>query len=166
MKRQIFAIAAALVTAACQSTTDPSTGPGRLAPPGAPPGTCWDNIAVPAVVETVTEQVLVSPAAYNTDGTLYRAAQYRTEVRQNIVRERQENWFQTLCPKEMTDEFVATLQRALKARQAYRGAVTGRYDPSTRAAVRRWQKERGLDSTSLARSTATELGILAVGRTE
>ena len=32
------------------------------APPGAPDGTCWGRLETPAVIETVTEQVLVQPA--------------------------------------------------------------------------------------------------------
>ena len=138
--------------------------PGRLAPPGAAPGTCWDSVDTPAVIETRTEQILVAPAAYNTDGTLYRPAQYRTEVRQVILRERQEDWFQTPCPAEMTPEFIASVQRALIARDAHPGPVTGRMDAATRSAILRWQTARGTDSATLSLETAQELGLVAVGR--
>ena len=155
-----------LVLAGCQiaAPTGPTTGPGRLAPPGAPPGTCWDNVATAAVIETVTEQILLSPASYNPDGTLYRAAQYRTEVRQVIVEERRERWFQTPCPAEMTPEFIASVQRALAARGGYRGEVTGRMDRATRVAIRAWQKARGLDSATLSLETTRELGLSAIAR--
>lgn len=149
----------------CQTPSpDTGPGPGQLAPPGAPAGTCWDNVATPAVIETVTEQVLIAPASYNTDGTLYRAAQYRTEVRQVIVEERRENWFQTPCPAEMTAEFIASLQRALAARSAYHGQITGRLDRATRTAIRRWQNARGLDSASLSLETARDLGLSVIAR--
>lgn len=152
--------------AGCQTITpsDTAPGPGQLAPPGAPPGTCWDNVAKPAVIETVTEQVLIAPASYNTDGTVYRAAQYRTEVRQVIVEERRERWFQTPCPSEMTPEFISSVQRALAARDGYRGQITGRLDRPTRQAIRAWQKARGLDSATLSLDTTRELGLSAIAR--
>ena len=156
-------LAALLVLLGCVPVPDGAEhGPGRIAPPGAAPGTCWDVVAEPALIETVTEQVLVAPASYNTDGTVYQAAQYRTEVNQIIVRERQETFFEIVCAKDMTPDFIATLQRALKARTLYRGDITGTMNAATRRAVRAWQKDHGADIENLTVKTARDLGLVAV----
>ena len=136
------------------------------APPGAAPGTCWGKVVTPAVVETVTEQILLQPAEVLDDGTVVAPAVYKTETRQAIVRERRVTWFETPCAADLTPEFVSSLQRALKARGHYRGAITGEMDARTRAAVRRYQAPEGLDSGILSLAAARKLGLVAVARTE
>jgi len=132
------------------------------APPGAAPGTCWGKHVTPAVIETVTEQVMLQPAEIHVDGTVTRPAVYKTETVQRIVRERRETWFETPCDTELTPEFLASLQRALAVRGLYNGPVTGRMDARTRAAVRRYQKPQGLDSGILSLAAARKLGLVAV----
>ena len=67
----------------------------QTAPPGADPGTCWGKDVTPAVIETVTEQILMQPAEILADGSIAQPAIYKTETRQAIVKERRENWFET-----------------------------------------------------------------------
>ncbi|TDK43100.1 peptidoglycan-binding domain-containing protein [Antarcticimicrobium luteum] len=136
------------------------------APPGAPPGTCWGKHVSPAVIETVTEQILLQPAEVHADGTVTRPAVYKTETVQKIVRERRETWFETPCAQDLTPEFLASLQRALAVRGHFKGAVTGQMDARTRAAVRRYQKPQGLDSGILSLAAARKLGLVAVERNE
>ena len=57
-----------------------------IAPPGAKPGTCWGRSASPAVIETVTEQILLQPAEVLADGTVVQPAVYKTETLQKIVK--------------------------------------------------------------------------------
>ncbi|MFD0859283.1 peptidoglycan-binding domain-containing protein [Roseovarius aquimarinus] len=132
------------------------------APPGASPGTCWGKVVTPAVIETVTDQVLIQPPEVLADGTVTQPAIYRTETRQQIVTERQVTWFETPCPADLTPDFVSSLQRALKARTLYRGAITGEMDARTRAAVRSYQVPDGLDSGILSIAAARKLGLVAV----
>lgn len=132
------------------------------APPGAEPGTCWDRDDTPAVVETVTEQVVLAPARLNEDGTVAKPAAYKTETRQKIVKPRQETWFETPCPDAFTPEFTASLQRALKARGHYRGPVTGEMNRATLIAVRAYQKPQGLDSATLSLAAARQMGLAEV----
>ena len=170
--RTIPALLGLWVLAACDPAVpdDAADAPVTLAglpghaPPGAPPGTCWDRIVTPAVVETVTEQVLATPAELNPDGSVARPAAYRTETRQQILRERQESWFETVCADALTGEFVASLQRALAVRGAYRGTVTGLVDTATREAVLEYQRSTGLESGSLSLEAARSLGLVAVQR--
>lgn len=137
-----------------------------IAPPGAKPGTCWGRSVTPAVIETVTEQILVQPAEVLADGTVISPGVYRSETQQRIVRERRETWFETPCDDVWTQEFTATLQRALKVRGHYTGAITGEMDKRTRAAIRRYQEPQGLNSSILSLAAARQLGLVAVAREE
>ena len=132
------------------------------APPGAALGTCWGRDSSPAVVETVTEQVIVQPAQVTASGAVAHPAIYRTETRQRIVREREDVWFRTPCASDLTEDFTRSLQRALTARGLYDGSVTGRMDTATRAAIRAYQRPEGLDSGVLSLAAARKLGLSVV----
>ena len=136
----------------------------ETAPPGAPAGSCWGKEITPAVIETVTDRLLLQPAEVLDDGTVVSEPVYKLETRQAIVRERRELWFQTPCEAQLTPDFIASLQRALMARGLYRGAITGAMDARTRHAIRRYQAPQGLDSSILSLAAARKLGLIAVER--
>ena len=172
MVRPLFTtLSVALALAACAPGLPV---PGRFAeeelvtraaaPPGAPPGTCWGKDVTPAIIETVTEQLQVEPPQIGPDGAVLAPGVYRTETRQEIVREREEAWFETPCPEAMTPEFIESLQRALAARGLYRGPVTGEMDRRTRRGVRGFQREMGFDSDVLTLAAARQMGLAAVTR--
>lgn len=133
-----------------------------LRPEGAPSGTCWDRMILPAIIETVTVQVQTAPEIRGQDGALLQPASFRTETRQDIVRPRGEAWVETPCPPVLTPEFIASLQRALKARGHYHGMITGGMGAETRGAIRSYQETRGLESATLSIETARSLGLIAV----
>ncbi|UWQ76085.1 peptidoglycan-binding protein [Leisingera sp. M658] len=135
---------------------------GRYAPPGAPPDTCWSTHTSPAVVETITSQVLAQPAQTNSSGQVIRPAIFRTETRQQIVQPRQKRWIEIPCPAMMTPGFIRSIQRALAVRGVYRGPVHGQMDAATRKAVQRYQAPLGLDSGTLTLTSARKLGLVAV----
>ncbi|KIC07508.1 peptidoglycan-binding protein [Leisingera sp. ANG-M1] len=135
---------------------------GRYAPPGAPPGSCWSKHTTPAVIETVTSQVLAEPAQLDSSGQVVRPAAFRTETSQQIVQPRQDHWFEIPCPASMTPDFIRTIQRALAARGLYRGPIHGQMDKATRKAVQRYQAPQGLDSGTLSLASARKLGLVAV----
>ncbi len=173
MRRNIpMLLIAASLLAGCDAPLPGSPGEPALiqtlaeTPPGAAPGTCWGKVVTPAVIETVTDQIILQPAEVLADGTVIAPAIYKTETRQVIVQERKATWFETPCAADLTPEFVATLQRALKARKLYRGQIDGQMDARTRAAVRRYQKPEGLDSGILSLAAARKLGLIAVARSE
>ena len=156
---------AGLVGCASEPGPAPDGDAPRLAltaPPDAPPGTCWGNAVQPAVIETVTEQIEVQPAAYAADGSVLHPAAYRTETRQEIVQERQYRWFRTPCDGDLTPDFVATLQRALSVRGFYPWPVTGELDRRTEAAIRSFQSPSGIESGTLSLASARLLGLVAV----
>lgn len=133
-------------------------------PPGAEPGTCWGRDVTPAVVETVTEQVMVQPPELGADGRVWSQPVYRTETRQRIVQKREEIWFRAPCPEDLTPEVVATLQRALEARGHYVGPASGSMSLATRRAIRGFQRPLGLDSGVLSLRAAQMLGVVSYDR--
>ncbi|PKP71622.1 MAG: peptidoglycan-binding protein [Alphaproteobacteria bacterium HGW-Alphaproteobacteria-4] len=125
-------------------------------------GACWAHQIRPAVIETVTEQVQVRPEQRDpSTGAVTRAASFRTETRQQIVSDQIPIWFRTLCDEQMTPDFIASLQRALRARGLYRGLASGDLDSATIRALGAYQTPRGLPSATLALATARELGLIA-----
>jgi len=131
-------------------------------PPGVDPSKCYGQDATPAVIETVTEQIMLQPAEITADGHILYPAVYKTETKQVIVQERNELWFETPCDAELTPEFVASLQRALKARGHYGGPVNGEMTAWTRRGIRAYQKPQGLDSAILSLAAARKLGLVKV----
>ncbi|GEM_PF-376607 len=186
-RKQLIIGATALILGACQQVAPPIAAPvpqpavvaadrflvQSNAPKNTEDGKCWGKDVTPALVETVTEQVLVRPAgpvvAPSPDGaptykTVQSPAVFDTQTQQKIISPRAEFWFEVPCPAQTDSAFIATLQRALKSRGLFRGVVTGAMDKRTQQAVRWYQKPYGLDSTTLSLAAARQLGIIAYAR--
>jgi len=131
----------------------------RTAPPPVAPGACWHGEVQPALFETVTEQVITRPEQRDAAGVLVAPAVIRTEQRQRELRARRDIWFEVPCVAQDAG-FAATVQRALKARGVYGGAITGAADAATRDALRQYQRALGLDSDVLSLAAARMLGIV------
>ncbi len=123
---------------------------------------CWDSDTIPAVIETVTEQSLVSPEVRDAAGKMVKPAVWRSVSKLHMVQESSEVWFRVPCPAVETADFWASVQRALKARGYYLQQVTGQNDAATAEAVRRYQAGHGLDSPILSLAAAQDLGLVAV----
>ena len=144
---------------------DPSATSADI-PAGADPDACYGRDETPATVETVTRPVLVKPALKASDGTILEPAVYRDETQQRIVDARTEIWFETPCPDEMTEDFVAALQRALAVRGLYDADITGQTNPATKRAVRAFQLGQGLNSSVLSIAAAKRLGLVVYDDTD
>lgn len=149
-------------------SSDPIAGPiGPLANPvavDANTGTCYTRAITPALIETVTEQVMVA-AVTNDAGTVIAPATFRTQTRQEILRERREVEFETPCAHITTPAFIASVQRALFARGYYNGPINGQLDTRTSTAVERFQiAENDVHTKTLTLETARSLGLVAVPR--
>lgn len=127
-------------------------------------GRCFAKDISPAVIETVTTHELENAEVRNADGVVTSPATFRTVSRQQIVRERADIRFETVCPQNYTAERVQTLQRALKARGFYDGEINGILDRATGFAIQRFQREDGPDTVFLAIETARKLGVVAFDR--
>lgn len=162
------AIAMALFALSACSDSGRDTGASEVsrlqqtAPTDAEPDTCWGQDVTPAVIETVTSQVLVDQDETVSEDSL---AVYELESEHVIIKERSDYWFQTPCPEVMDAEFISSLQRALAAREIYQGPITGKLGPATQSAIRQFQKERGMASTQLSLDAAQALGLVAIPRT-
>ena len=166
-------LAAVAVLVACTPVTPPVTPPVTApsfqaaivqAEPRAATGECWHRMGRPALFETVTEEILVTPEQRDASGAVVKPAVFRTETRQSELRPRQQVWFRIPCRAEVDSEavFVASLQRALKARGLFGGEVTGVMDDATETAVLRYQSANGLESGVLSLAAAQALGLVAV----
>jgi len=163
----IIAGCAALLVAACGSLNPAdvarSTNPARVAPrvSADSTGACWAKDATPAVIETVTEQVVAQPAQVSADGSVLYPAVYKTVRHQVIVEPQRELSFETPCAHLLTPEFIASLQRALAVRRVYGGQINGEMTPRTRRAIRAYQQPQGLDSAILSSLAARQLGLVS-----
>lgn len=163
-----FILAAPLALCACLPAPEPAPKPfteftpGQTEPNDAAPGTCWDKTVTPAVVKTVTEDVLVQPAQISSTGTVQSPPVYRSQTHDVIVQERKNTWFQVVCAQDLTTEFVSSVQRALELRGHYTGPITGEIGPLTRAAVAKFQTEADIPAADMGRLTidgARKLGL-------
>ncbi len=112
--------------------------------------------------QTITQQVLVEPEVRAADGTITRPAIFRNVDQQiQVIRDNPPR-FEVVCPQDLSQSFVASLQRALAARGAYGGAINGLIDDGTKAAIREFQAKDGPYSSNLAVRTAQTLGLLSV----
>jgi hypothetical protein len=134
---------------------------GKQGPPPSRDGECWASSISPAVIETVTEQVLVTEERRDDSGAVIAPASYQTRTHQRMVQDREEIWFRAPCPDVQSVQFAASLQRALKARGLYLEEITGEMNAETAEAIRRFQAVRGLDSPVLSLGAAKELGLSA-----
>ncbi len=177
--RNILLLAAIGGLSACQvsapddttgftSVIEPTTHSGAagvqvtrgIGPPNADPQSCYGREIDPAVIETVTEQILVEPEQLDRNGNVRRPAVFVTATEQRIVEDRTETWFETPCAMQAADpDYIATLQRALAARGHYSGPITGVLDRATVRGVRAYQEPQGLDSGVLSLAAARQLGL-------
>lgn len=125
-------------------------------------GACFAQDETPATIETITSHVQIAPAEYDATGKVITPARYRTETRQRIVEGREAIRFRTPCQADLTPQFITTLQRALAARQVYRGQITGQMNSATRQAVRAYQSGFGINSAVLSLEGAQRLGLISL----
>ncbi|WP_086451782.1 peptidoglycan-binding domain-containing protein [Marivivens niveibacter] len=126
-------------------------------------GNCYGRDVTPALTNTETNQLQTGPEIVGADGTVIQQATYQTVTNQTILRERREVLFETVCPDQMTPEFIASLQRALATRGYYQARITGVLDAHTKSAVRLYQQQQtNIDSPLLAIQTARILGLVAL----
>jgi hypothetical protein len=130
--RLMAPLVALLVLAACQAGLD-SPAAERAQPATVPP-------AVPTAVDP--------DACW---------AQDRVTTPAGLAEDR---LFAVPCPAAATEDFWASVQRALAVRGLYTGPVTGHSGPLTGEAVRRFQAPLGLDSPILSLDGARQLGLM------
>ena len=127
---------------------------------------CFAHQVTPAIIETITHKTELTPARVAVDietgeTEIVRPATYDTQTQRNVLREREELFFETICPQHYTQRFVESLQRALAARGFFSGVPSGWLDEETHLAIRHYQKQRGLDSSLLSLETVEAFGLIS-----
>ncbi|MBL4749481.1 MAG: peptidoglycan-binding protein [Amylibacter sp.] len=127
--------------------------------------TCFTPYTAPAVIETVTEQVLVQEEVREIDpetgqSVVTSPAIYSTKTIQKIITDRSEAQIQIVCAKDQNRDFIQTLQRALTARGFYDSAINGRMDDRTKRAVRKVQKSYGVNISDVTIELAENYGLI------
>lgn len=126
---------------------------------------CFVPYTAPAVIETVTEQVLVQEETRGIDpqtgqSVITSPAIYSTKTTQKIISGRQEAKIEIVCPQDQNLDFIQTLQRALNARGFYHGAINGIMDERTKRAVRTVQKSYGVNISDVTIELAENYGLI------
>jgi len=108
----------------------------------------------------VIDETLVTPEVKATDGTVIVPAVYEQNEREVLVPTGAPRRFEVICPQNLSQSFVASVQRALKVRGIYAGAVNGLMDQGTRSSILAYQTSLGRRSANLGFDTAVRLGLI------
>ena len=123
-------------------------------------GRCFAFTIPPTETQVIIEQVISIPEARAEDGTLITPAIYRDQEREIQVPVGDSDRFEVICPQNLSQNFVASVQRALLVRGYHVEAVNGLIDQPTRNAILTYQKDQGLISANLGVQTAIGLGLV------
>lgn len=137
-----------------------------LLPRNARADQCFAYEVTPAIIETTTHRTQLTPPRMAVDietgeTEVIRPATYDTVTVQRVIREREELFFETICPQLYTERFVQSLQRALKARGFFGGEPNGWLDDQTSLAIKLYQKQEGLPSGILSLHTVEAFGLVS-----
>ena len=136
--------------------------PTEMTPPNSQPGVCWGHEPAPEVTTITTQTIMVEKAIYDAQGREITPAIYRKVRAPQVINDGTGRWFERVCDTLATPIFIETLQRALFVRGYFSGDVTGMMDAPTLRAVRKYQREQGLNSDTLSLSAAQQLGLIAI----
>ncbi len=168
---QLVAATTVVLLTGCQQTGLPDVtrfikpavvDASEMTPPSSTPGVCWGHEPGPEVTTIVTQTIMVENAIYDAEGREITPAIYRKVRAPQIVNDGSGRWFERVCDEQASPMFIQTLQRALAVRGYFRGDVTGLMDAATLRAVRKYQREQGLNSDILSLSAAQQLGLIAI----
>ena len=172
-KHALWIAAAAAITCATPAPGEevaqivsPLSHPNHpLMPKNATPHQCFAHDVTPAIIETVTRKTELTPARVAVDietgqTEIVRPATYKTDTVQEVIREREDLFFETVCPQFYTERFVKSLQRALHARGFYVKQPSGWFDAETQLGIRLYQKQSGLNSKMLSLKTVEAFGLV------
>ena len=91
---------------------------------------------------------MVSPAQYEKTRT-------HTNTKPRCVTK-----IEAVCTEDLTQEFIASLQRAFQARGLFSSTITVSMDTTKRRARLIFQTVKGVESETVVKATAQELGLV------
>ena len=114
------------------------------------------KVVIPAEYKTVKVRKLVKPAATN---TVEIPAQYETIQKRNKLTDGHMEWRPVLCRTNMTTDVVRSIQTALDKAGFAPGPIDGFIGQQTMAAVKQYQKAKGLATGGLTIQTLDSLKV-------
>ncbi len=114
------------------------------------------EIQVPAVYKVVKTKVVDTPAQERKINIPAVYETYNTKVK---ISEPYLKWEEILCETNTTPNVIAKLQKALQEKEYDVTKIDGIYGPETKAAVLKYQKDKGLNRGALTLETLKSLGL-------
>jgi len=114
------------------------------------------TVKTPAKYTTVKVKKLVQPAS---ERRIPIPAKYKTVTKKQKISEGYAKWVPIVCKSSMTNTTISNVQRRLKEKGYYHGAVDGVWGAESRAATRAYQKANGLPVAGLSVATMESLGL-------
>lgn len=115
------------------------------------------EVEIPAEYKTIRKKVLVRPAETRTEET---PAVYKTLKEKRLVKGGgYTDWVEILCGNKTTSSVVQRLQQALKSNGYDPGAIDGVMGGQTRAAMKKYQEDKGLPVGNMNMETLRSLGV-------
>lgn len=103
------------------------------------------KVTTPAQYKTVKVRKLVTPAS---ERRITIPAKYQTVTSSHKVSEGEVKWMPVLCQINMTHAKIREIQTALKKAGHYQGPIDGIVGTQTTRALQKYQKQKGLTTTS------------------
>lgn len=103
------------------------------------------KVTSPAQYKTVKVRKLATPAS---ERRIVIPAKYQSVTRTEKISEGEVKWMPVLCQVNMTHSKIREIQKALKKAGHYRGPIDGVVGTQTTRALQKYQKAKGLTSTS------------------
>jgi len=111
---------------------------------------------IPAVYKWVKVRKMVSPPE---ERKIEVPAQYQTVSRKELVTEGRMEWRRILCETNVNNRLIARIQRALRRAGHDPVHIDGMLGRRTKAAIRDYQREKGLAVGGLTYETIESLGL-------
>jgi hypothetical protein len=114
------------------------------------------TIEIPAVYKTVKVKKMVSPPQ---ERKIEIPAEYQTVTKTEMVTDGRMEWREILCETNVSPDFVRRFQTALLNAGHNPGPIDGVIGWRTEAAMKSYQKEKGLAVGALTYETMKSLGV-------
>jgi len=114
------------------------------------------EVAIPEVYKTIRVTTLVKPAEVKRTTI---PEEYRTITKREMVSPSKVEWKRVVCQASITSSTIRELQTALKNAGVYTGPIDGIVGAQTRAAVKAYQKSKGLAVGGITQEVIKALGL-------
>ena len=114
------------------------------------------EVVIPEVYTTIRVATVVKPAEVKRTAI---PEAYRTITKTEMVAPSKVEWKRVICQSSITSSTIRALQTALKNEGHYHGPIDGIVGAQTRAAVKAYQKKKGLATGGITHAVIKSLGV-------